>query len=166
MNRKKLYDVGGISALAFSLLGTASVLIWHSRLILFIFLGLAIVGFLIAIIAALLELDWHKVRRTHEPQTQDIPPYKQEPKSETRFIPPPEPEVIKIPLQIEPKKKGPLDDEGIRSRLIGQRNMAAAASGAPKSERHNARSLYNRGLRKYHLTDADVAEYIEKGKGI
>jgi hypothetical protein len=143
------------------------VLIWHSRLILFIFLGLAIVGFLIAIIAALLELNWPKAQRTQESQIQNIPPpYNQEPKSETRFIPPPEPEVIKIPLQIEPKKKGPLDDEGIRSRLIGQRNMAAAASGAPKSERHNARILYNRGLRKYHLTDADVAEYLEKRKGI
>jgi hypothetical protein len=165
MDRKKLYDVGGISALAFSLLGTASVLIWHSRLILFIFLGLAIVGFLIAITSVLLELDWHKVHRTHQPQTQNIPPYKQEPKSETRFIPPPEPEVIKIPLQIEPKKKGPLDDEGIRSRLIGQRNMATAES-AIKGEKHNARILYNRGLRKYHLTDADVAEYIEKEKGI
>jgi phosphate/sulfate permease len=82
MNRSKLFGVGGILALVFSLLGTASVVIWHSRLILFIFVVLAVLSFLVAVFAVLLGLHWRDEERAQKSQLQYVAPYKQEPKSE------------------------------------------------------------------------------------
>ncbi len=80
MDRSKLFDVGGISALVFAFLGTASVIIWHSRLILFIFIALAALSFLVAVFAVLLGLYWRNEERARKSQTQSVSaPYKKEP---------------------------------------------------------------------------------------
>ena len=153
MGRKMLVPVGGIYVLVFSALVIASVVAWHSRLVLFI----SAVGFMAAVFAVLLGLHWRLHRRKEELNAKTW--FEQEPHFET-FTPPPE--VTKTPVQTE-VKKNPLDDERIRSKLIGLRNLANAKSAA-KGEHHNALILYKRGLTQNHLTDADVLERIEKGK--
>ena len=156
MGRKMLVPVGGIYALVFSASAAASVIVWHSRLVLL----LSVVGFIAAVFTLLLGFHWYK-KESSETERKAKTWFYQEPHFETFTTPP---EVVKPPVQSEIKRKNPLDDERIRSKLIGLRNLANAESAA-RGERHNARILYNRGLKKNHLTDADVAERIEKGKG-
>jgi hypothetical protein len=155
MGRKMLVPVGGIYALVFSALVIASVVAWHSRLILLI----SAVGFGTAVFAILLGLLWRLHWRKEELNAKTW--FYHEPHFETFTA---SSEDIKPPVQSNAKRENPLDIERVRSRLTGQRNLANAAS-AIKGEKHNARILYNRELRKYHLTDADVLERIEKGKG-
>ena len=150
MGRKMLPLVGGIYVLLFSAAMIASIVVWHSRLILFI----SAVGFMAAVLAVLLGLHWRKEERKAKTW------FEQEPHFET-FTPPTED--VKPPAQDGVKRKNPLDDERIRSKLIGLRNLANAKSAA-KGEHHNALILYKRGLTQNHLTDADVLERIEKGK--
>jgi hypothetical protein len=155
MGRKMLVPVGGIYALVFSASAAASVIVWHSRLVLL----LSVVGFIAAVFTSLLGFHWYK-KESSDTERKAKTWFYQEPHFETFTTPP---EVVKPPVQRE-VKKNPLDDDRTRNRLIGQRNLANAESAA-KGERHNARILYSRGLKKNHLTDADVLESIEKEKG-
>jgi hypothetical protein len=159
MLKTKYEDAVGIAALVFAMLGTVSVFIWHSRTILFLFIGLAVVCFglkILLVLRGLSQREREEARRLkrrlkwfydHPEKT-----VQENPCPKNIYIPPPVPET------------DPLDDERIQTRLFGQRNLAVAESAAA-GERDNACVLYNRELQHYHLTDDDVAERFEKEKG-
>ena len=159
MLKTKFEDAAGVAALVFAMLGTVSVFIWHSRTILFLFIGLAVICFglkILLVLRGLSQREREEARRLkrrlkwfydHPEKT-----VQENPCPKNIYIPPPVPET------------DPLDDERIQTRLFGQRNLAVAESAAA-GERNNACILYNRELQQYHLTDDDVAERFEKEKG-
>jgi len=159
MIKTKFEDAAGVAALVFAMLGTVSVFIWHSRTILFLFIGLAVICFglkILLVLRGLSQREREEARRLkrrlkwfydHPEKT-----VQENPCPKNIYIPPPVPET------------DPLDDERIQTRLFGQRNLAVAESAAA-GERDNACVLYNRELQHYHLTDDDVAERFEKEKG-
>jgi hypothetical protein len=143
----------------FAMLGTLSVFIWHSRTILFLFIGLAVVCFGLKILLVLRRLSQREREEARRLKRRlkwfyDHPEktVQENPCPKNIYVPPPVPET------------DPLDDERIQTRLFGQRNLAVAESAAA-GERNNACILYNRELQQYHLTDDDVAERFEKEKG-
>ena len=56
MLKTKFEDAAGVAALVFAMLGTVSVFIWHSRTILFLFIGLAVICFGLKILLVLRRL--------------------------------------------------------------------------------------------------------------
>ena len=159
MIKTKFEDAAGVAALVFAMLGTVSVFIWHTRTILFLFIGLAVVCFGLKIFFVLRRLSQREREETQRLKRRlkwfyDHPEksVQENPCPKNIYIPPPVPET------------DPLDDERIRTRLFGQRGLAMAESAAT-GERNNACILYNRELQQYHLTDDDVVERFEKEKG-
>jgi hypothetical protein len=159
MLKTKYEDAVGIAALVFAMLGTVSVFIWHSRTILFLFIGLAVICFGLKILLVLRGLS-QREREEARRLKRRLKWFYDHPEKTVQENPCPK--NIYIPPTIE--ETDPLDDERIRTRLVGQRNLAVAESAAA-GERDNACVLYNRELQHYHLTDDDVAERFEKEKG-